>query len=550
MIAVNLDQVTVTYVTQPVFAGLSWDIHDDRCVGLVGPNGSGKSTLLKLIAGELASETGFVVRRKELSIGYLPQEPQFRPERNVWQTALAASSELAHIEAELERIATRLGQPEVYGDEASLHRALIQQEKLLEAFQTLGGPGYESRVRAILMSLGFDEIELTLPVTALSGGQKKLLGLAQLLVTQPDLLLLDEPDNHLDVRGKEFLESFITSYRGGVIIISHDRYLLDVVAEEIAELESGRLTRYPGNYSEYAFERQTRLLRQHELYQIQQREIGRLEQAAQRLLTWGRTHDNEKLIKRGKNILRRLDRIDRIERPVLESRKMRLALSGWRGSRKVLEIIDLDKRFLAVTPDGDEFLLFAGLDLLLWHGQRAGLIGPNGAGKSVLFRMILGQEPTSSGAIKIGPSVAIGYYAQEHDLLDPDHTLIETVRRAEPMSESGAINLLGRFLFNYEQARGRVAELSGGERSRLQIALLMLSDANFLLLDEPTNHLDIASAEVLEQALADFEGTVLVISHDRYFLDRVVDEILAVEEGALHTYPGGYSDYLEASANK
>jgi ATP-binding cassette subfamily F protein 3 len=550
MIAINLDRVSVTYAAEPVFENLSWEIHDQGCVGLVGPNGCGKSTLLRLIAGELTSDTGFTVRRKGLTIGYLQQEPHLEPGRIVWEEALSASTELARVEAELAQVEVRLADPAVYGDERALARTLDRQARLLEAYTQLGGPGYEGQVRSTLHSLGFAEPDLNLPVEALSGGQKKLLGLAKLLVTQPDLLLLDEPDNHLDLAGKGFLERFINAYHRAVIIVSHDRYLLDLVADEIVELEDGQLARYPGTYSEYAVEKELRLLRQQQLYQAQQKEITRLEQAAKRLMTWGKIYDNEKFSKRGQNILKRLEKLERVERPTLERRRMGLELNGWRGSDKVLEIVDLDKAFpVAASGSGasqEEAIVLAGLDLLIWQGERVGVIGPNGSGKSLLFRLILGGERPSGGQIKIGPSVEIGTYAQEHETLDYGSTLIDTVRQVAAISETGAVRFLGRFLFSYEQARGRVADLSGGERSRLQMALLMLSDANFLLLDEPTNNLDIASAEVLENALAEFEGTVCVISHDRYFLDRVVERVVGLDEGALTEYLGGYSDYQGA----
>jgi len=554
MIAVNLDRVSVTYVAEPIFQDLSWEIHDDRVVGLVGPNGCGKSTLLRLVVGELSSDTGFLVRRKELTIGYLHQEPRLEPGRTVWQEALTASTALARVEEELARVEARLAEPSVYGDEAALSRVLERQARLLDEYTHLGGPGYEGRVRSTLRGLGFADAEFDLPVDVLSGGQKKLVGLARLLVTQPDLLLLDEPDNHLDLEGKAFLERFIRGYAGAVIIVSHDRYLLDLVVDEIVELEDGRLTQYPGSYSEYVFEKQTQMLRQQQLYQAQQKEINRLEQAAKRLLTWGKVYDNEKFSRRGKNILQRLEKIERIDRPVLERKRMGLELNGWRGSNKVLEVVDLDKTFPA-PPAGagmgaDETIILAGLDLLIWRGERVGLVGPNGAGKSLLFRLILGEGTPSGGQIKIGPSVEIGYYAQEHETLDYGRTLIDTVRQAAKLSEDRAVRFLGRFLFSYEQSRGLVASLSGGERSRLQLALLTLSDANFLLLDEPTNNLDIPSAEVLEDALTDFEGAVFIISHDRYFLDRVAERIVELDEGTLTEYLGGYSDYQAAKAAK
>jgi ATP-binding cassette subfamily F protein 3 len=544
VIAVNLDKVSVTYIAEPVFKDLSWEIHDDRVAGLIGPNGCGKSTLLKLILGELSSDGGFISRQPDLSVGYLPQEPDLDPENTIWEEVLASNQALIEIEKGLAQIETRLADPEIYGNERKLANTIDRQARLLEEFTVLGGPGYEGHVRAILRNLGFAEIDFSLPIAVLSGGQKKLVGLAKLLIGQPNMLLLDEPDNHLDLVGKDFLANFIRNYPGCVVIVSHDRYLLDLVVDEIVELEDGRLEVYPGNYSEYAFEKQTRLLRQQQMFQAQQKEITRLEQSAKRLLTWGKVYDNVKFIRRGQNILKRLERIERIDRPVLERKRMGLELSGWRGSDKVLEIIDLEKAFPADNADAEK-VIFTGLQAILWRGQRVGLVGPNGVGKSLLFRLILEQEPASGGRINLGPSVKIGYYAQEHQTLDYTATLIDTIRHASPLSESRAVAFLGRFLFSYEQMRGPVSNLSGGERSRLQMALLMLSGANFLLLDEPTNNLDIASAEVLEEALNDFEGSVLVISHDRYFLDRVADHIWDLEEIGLGEYTGNYSDYQE-----
>jgi ATP-binding cassette subfamily F protein 3 len=543
MIAVHLDSVSVTYIAKPIFSALSWDIHDDRCVGLVGANGVGKSTLLRLIAGDLTSDTGYLNRKTGMTVGYLPQEPNLAAGRTVWEEALTASADLQVINEALDRCERHMADPTVYGDKVALTKAIDEQARLLHQFEEKGGPAYEGRVRATLLAMGFaGEAELALPTTALSGGQKKLLGLAKLLIVQPDLLLLDEPDNHLDLAGKSFLEELIRSYKGGVVIISHDRYLLDVVADEIAEIEDGRITLYAGNYSEFAFEKQARLLRQQQMYQAQQKEIDRLEQAAKRLLIWGRTYDNEKLIKRGRNIERRLERMERVEMPVLKRRRMQLELSGWRGSNKVLSIVDLDMYF-ASQSNTDGILVLAGLNLQVWRGERVGLVGANGSGKSVLFNLVLGKLQPTGGEIVIGPSVATGYYAQEHQTLDYESTLLDTVRNTRPMTESTAVAFLTKFLFSYEQIRSRVKTLSGGERSRLQMALLTLSDANLLLLDEPTNNLDIASIEVLEDALDGFDGTIIVISHDRYFLDRVVDRVVELENGALIEYTGNYSDY-------
>jgi ATP-binding cassette subfamily F protein 3 len=543
VIAVNLDKVTVTYISEPVFENLTWEIHDNRVAGLVGPNGCGKSTLLKLINGELTSDSGFIVRQPNLTVGYLPQEPTLNPENTVWLEVCSSHTELAQIENELAKIENKLAEPEVYNDPRRLARTIDQQSKLFEEYTSLGGPGFDGHVKAILNQLGFNDTDFPIQVEVLSGGQKKLVGLAKLLILKPKMLLLDEPDNHLDLDGKDFLANFIKNYPGGVIIVSHDRFLLDLVVDEITDLEDGNLKVYPGNYSEYAFEKQNSLLRQQQRYQAQQKEIDRLEQSAKRLLTWGQVYDNVKFIRRGKNILKRIERMDKINRPVLDRKRMGLELTGWRGSNKILEINDLDKLFH--NPTEGMTTLFSGVDITIWRDDRVGLVGPNGSGKSLLFKMILNQEVPTQGNIHIGPSVKIGYYAQEHETLDYNRTLIDTIRQAAPLSESDAVAFLGKFLFNYEQARGLVSNLSGGERSRLQMALLMLSGANFLLLDEPTNNLDIPSAEALEDTLVDFEGTILVISHDRYFLDQVTNKVLEIENKKLNEYDGNYSDYYE-----
>ncbi len=323
-----------------------------------------------------------------------------------------------------------------------------------------------------------------------------------------------------------------------MVIISHDRYLLDAVVTHITELEDGKLTTFAGDYSLFILDKEEKLARQAELYHVQQREIGRIEAAIKRYAIWAKVYDSEKFAKRAKAIQNRLDKMERIDRPTLERRRMELALSGWRGSTKVLELIGLKKSFGASSP-------LRGVNLLVRHGERVGLIGANGAGKSVLLRLIMDQESPDAGEVKIGPSVKTGHYAQEHETLNFAQTPLQAVRLARPLSEGNAVSFLGRYLFPYRQATQKIGDLSGGERSRLQLALLVLSDVNFLLLDEPTNNLDIASAEVLENALAEFEGTVLVISHDRYFLDRTVNRIVELENGALTEYEGGYSDYVE-----
>ncbi len=440
-----------------------------------------------------------------------------------------------------------MGDPAVYGDPARLARVMDEHARLLHDYETAGGLTYENRVRSTLRDLGLGDETFDRPLDTLSGGQAKLVGLARLLVWKPDLLLLDEPDNHLDVAGKEAVERLVRDYGGAVVIVSHDRYLLDQTVDRIAELERGQITVWPGTYSTYAVNKQLAALRQEQLYKAQQKRINQIEAAIARFELWASIVVDERHARQARARYKMLERMDKIERPGVQ-RRMQLALGGWRGSNKVLEIAGLEKCF--VDPaSGDVNVVLDGANLTLWHGERVGLVGPNGAGKSVLFRCILaaagiGAEQPDGGTIKLGPSVVAGYYAQQHETLHPDRTLLQEIRDLRPMYESDAIAFLGKFLFTYETCSKQVRQLSGGERSRLQLARLMLSDANFLLLDEPTNNLDIPSAEVLEAALEEFNGTVLVISHDRYFLDRIVDRVAALEGGKIVAFDGGYSDYL------
>lgn len=548
-IIVNVDKVTYHHGPLLVLDNLSWEIQTGQKIGLVGPNGAGKSTLLRLIAGELQPDSGYLVQHKT-RIGYLAQEPRFVPVEKggpatVWEAALSANADIHRLETEMRRLETRMGDPAVYEDEREFARVLAAHARAQEAFEQLDGYRYESSVKQALQTVGFAEADFDLAVAVLSGGQKKMLGLAQLLAIQCDLLLLDEPDNHLDMAGKVYLERFIHGFIGTVVIVSHDRYLLDEVVDHIAEIEDRKLTLYQGNYSAYSTEKQLRLLRQQQLYAAQQKEVARIEAAIARFEYWASIVIDERHIRQARSRQKMLDRMDKVEKPVFERERMGLELNGWRGSNKVLDIANLDKIFAPRGMETEDKIVLLGLNLLVWRGERVGLIGANGSGKSVLFRCILGQDEPTNGAIKIGPSVKIGYYAQQHETLDPQRTLIEEIWDAKSMSEHAAVNFLRRFLFPYERTRDTVSTLSGGERSRLQLAKLMLSDANFLLLDEPTNNLDLPSCEVLEQALEEFEGTALIISHDRYFLNRIADRVVELEDGSLTEYAGDYTYYAQ-----
>jgi ATP-binding cassette subfamily F protein 3 len=540
MIQIQLSKVTLVLGAKHIFENLDWEIQHGQKIGLIGPNGTGKSSLFKLITDEYSAELGgTVTRARQLRIGYLPQQPELDLTLTAFEAALNGNPRVEEVRVELEQVEASLADPIVYGHEGKLQTALDRQAHLLDEYQSYGGDSYPERVRELLLGLGMAEGDLSKPLSVLSGGQKKLVGLARLLLVRPDVLLLDEPDNHLDLPGKIYLEKLIREYESTVVIISHDRYMLDAVVTHIADLEDGKLTVFKGDYSSYVMDKEARIARQEQMFRAQQKEIGRLEAAIKRYAIWGKVYDNEDFAARAKSMQKRLDKMDKVEKPVIERRRMDLSrLNGWRGSNKVLELEGVSKSF-------DAKRIFKEINETIWHGERVGLIGPNGSGKSVFIRMLLGQEDVDQGEIKIGPSVSVGHYAQEHETLDFEQTLLDAARYAGGMSESNATAFLLRYLFTYQQISQKIGELSGGERSRLQLALLVLSNSNFLLLDEPTNNLDIASAEVLEQALEDFVGTVLVISHDRYFLDRTVQRLLAIENGRLVEYLGGYSDYLE-----
>jgi len=534
----RLDKVSHHYGAQTIVENISWEIYHDARIGLIGPNAAGKSTLLRMLARELEPDAGTIHIARSVRVGFLPQEVRFDLDRTLLEEARTASPTLASLETEIDRIAVQMAEPGVYGDYAKLGRLTARQEMLLGEFQAKGGLNFEGRVRSTLRGLGFSESDFSLPLGALSGGQKKLVGLAKLLLEQPNLLLLDEPDNHLDLQGKLFLEGLISDYPGAVVIVSHDRYLLDIVAEDIVELDGGRLVFYSGNYSEYAFEKRQKLLSHERQYKIQQHEIRRMEFAIRRLLGWA-AGQNEKLVKRGRSMQKRLDKIDRVDKPVFEHKTIGLTLAAsTRGSNKTLEIRHAQKSF-------DGHTVLRDVDFTVWNGQRVGIIGPNGSGKTVLLRCVLGEEVLTAGEIVRGPANTIGYYDQEHQTLEMDNTLADEVTRHAALTNRELYGLLGRFLFTADDAGKKVRDLSGGEKARVQMARLMLQGANFLLLDEPTNHLDIVSAEQLEEALEDFNGTLLVVSHDRYFLDNAVSRILELQDGRIKEYEGNYTDYLQ-----
>lgn len=540
----RINNISVRFADRELYRDLSWAIGERDRVALVGANGAGKSTLFRVLLGEIEPDRGKVHRLKGVRMGGLPQDVSLPAGKSLLETAMIKPPELLEIENALAETEEGLADPVVYGDDAKLADALERHDALLAEYARMNGGRHASRARELLAMLGFDASDYDRPNETLSGGQKKMVALVQLAVSAPDILLLDEPDNHLDMAGKARLERFILNYRGSVVIISHDRYLLDEVATQTVELEQGTLTVYHGNFSYYVNERQARRLRQQQLYVTQQKEIARLQAMIEQFERWAKQVLSRKHMlaaRQRRRMLEKMDERGEIIEKVVDQRLMDFRVDGWRGSKKVVE-------FKRVTMAFDDDPLFMDLDLLLRHGERAGLIGPNGAGKTVLLQLILGELQPVAGDIVVGPSVRIGFYSQEHRTLDPwlERTPLDLARDIQNSNESTAVNFLLRMAFSYEQTRQPIRTLSGGERSRLQLARVMLQRPNLLLLDEPTNNLDIPSVEVLESALDEFNGAVLIVSHDRYFLDQTVDRVLELHEAELTEYIGGYTEYQAA----
>jgi ATP-binding cassette, subfamily F, member 3 len=552
MLLVNFSKVSKDFGGNPVFNEVDLEIIEGERIGLVGENGSGKSTLFKLMAGLDTPTSGVISRKRNLTIGYLTQEVDPRlDKKSIYQAVSETSAELVALPGILNELEAQMSDPDIAADADEMTRVLEEYGRAQERFEALGGYILGHRVETVLNGLGFDSSEFTQLVGVLSGGEKKLVNLARILIEMPDLLLLDEPDNHLDLDAKAWLEQYIHGYPGTVLIISHDRHLLDRVVKKIFELEDGTNSEYAGNYSFYFEERQQRLLKQQEMYSLQQTEIKRLEASMRQLKSWAKM--NPKFAGRAEYMAKRVEkaREEAVNRPVMERDKIKVDLDADRSGKKVLEIKGLSKSFGVHGERGEQEeqggrALFEPFDFTLLYGERVGIVGANGSGKTTLLKTMMELIPATTGTVKIGASVVLGYYAQEQETLPGESTPLDFVRRLKKMTEPQAISFLRGLLFSYEDLRTPIRQLSGGEKSRLQMARLMLTEANFLMLDEPTNNLDIASTEVLEAALLEFEGTILTVSHDRYFLDKIVDKIIAIgNDGRVRVYPGNFSYYFE-----
>jgi ATP-binding cassette, subfamily F, member 3 len=524
----RLSEVHKSYGVQDVLRGTSLQVNPGEHVGLVGRNGAGKSTIFRLVRGEESADRGDVVRARGVRLGLLDQHVHFKPGSTVHESALAAFGRLQQIEHEMHELEHRMAEA---GDD--LEKVLERYSDLQHEFEHEGGFEYAARAEAILQGLGFDREMWSLETEKLSGGQQNRLGLACLLLAQPDVLLLDEPTNHLDVNAVEWLEEFLQGYEAAYVIVSHDRYFLDRCCRRIIELENGRAASYTGNYSDYLVEREERREAQQRAYDNQQQLIAKTEEFIRRNLAGQKT----KQAKSRRKMLEKLERLDAVRRDQ-SSGDFRLQAIERTGNH-VLTVTDLAVGYPEKHLAGD-------ISFILRRGECLGIIGPNGSGKTTFLKTILNKLPPLAGELRWGTKVQIGYYAQQLDDLDDRNEIIMELRRVAPSSATAGElrSFLAKFLFTGDDVYKHVRDLSGGEKGRLALAKLIYSRVNVLVLDEPTNHLDIPSREALEEALSAYEGTIVTISHDRYFLDRVATQILALDGlGGAEHYDGDYTEY-------
>lgn len=518
----------------PILEDAVFHINDYEKAAIVGINGAGKSTLLKIIMGEETADSGEIILAKGRTIGYLAQHQNFTSEDTIYDALLEVRKDILELEQKIRSLELQMKHKEG----AELEQLLEQYSKATHAFEQADGYACKSEVTGVLKGLGFTEEEFSRKVNTLSGGQKTRISLGRLLLTKPDLIMLDEPTNHLDLNSIAWLETFLLNYSGSVMIVSHDRYFLNRIVNKVVEIEHGQVTMFSGNYSDYSTKKAQ--MREIELkaYMNQQQEIKHQEEVITKLKSFNR----EKSIKRAESREKMLQKIERLEKPMVLNDSMHIEFHpAVTSGNDVLSIKDLSKSFGNLS-------LFQHADIEIKRGERVAIIGDNGTGKTTLLKIINQMLPADSGEILPGSKVHIGYYDQEQQLLHEDKTLFDELEDAFPsMTNTEIRNLLAAFLFTGDDVFKLVGDLSGGERGRLSLAKLMLSDANFLILDEPTNHLDIVSKEILENALTHYTGTVLFVSHDRYFINQTATRILSLYRGQFVNFLGNYDYFLEKS---
>lgn len=528
----SCQNISKAFVENQVLKNVSFHIEDHEKAAILGINGAGKTTLLRIIVGEMTPDDGQVVLAKDKTLGYLAQNSTVDTSHTIYEELLSVKADLLRLEEKIRECENNMK----HADGDALEDLMKQYTSLTHAFETGGGYLYRSELVGVLKGLGFTEDEFSKPVATLSGGQKTRVALGRLLLQNPDLIILDEPTNHLDMNSIAWLETYLLNYKGAVLIVSHDRYFLDRIAGKVIEIDQSKATTFMGNYSDYAVKKEQLRVAAWNAYMNQQREIKHQEEVIEKLKSFNR----EKSIKRAESREKMLDKIEVIEKPSEVRTDMKLTLTPRiLSGNDVLTVEHLSKSF-------DSHKLFTDVNFEIKRGEHVAIIGDNGSGKTTLLKILNGLVPADQGTFRLGSNVEIGYYDQEHHVLHSEKTLFEEISDDYPYLNNTQIrNVLAAFLFTGEDVFKRISELSGGERGRVSLAKLVLSNANFLILDEPTNHLDIMSKEILEDALNGYEGTILYVSHDRYFINRTAHRILDLTEGQFVSYVGNYDYYLE-----
>ena len=528
----SCQNISKAFVENQVLKNVSFHIEDHEKAAIVGINGAGKTTLLRIIVGEMTPDDGQVVLAKDKTLGYLAQNSTVDTSHTIYEELLSVKADLLRLEEKIRECENDMK----HADGDALEDLMKQYTSLTHAFETGGGYLYRSELVGVLKGLGFTEDEFSKPVATLSGGQKTRVALGRLLLQNPDLIILDEPTNHLDMNSIAWLETYLLNYKGAVLIVSHDRYFLDRIAGKVIEIDQSKATTFMGNYSDYAVKKEQLRVAAWNAYMNQQRDIKHQEEVIEKLKSFNR----EKSIKRAESREKMLDKIEVIEKPSEVRTDMKLTLTPRiLSGNDVLTVEHLSKSF-------DSHKLFTDVNFEIKRGEHVAIIGDNGSGKTTLLKILNGLVPADQGTFRLGSNVEIGYYDQEHHVLHSEKTLFEEISDDYPYLNNTQIrNVLAAFLFTGEDVFKRISDLSGGERGRVSLAKLVLSNANFLILDEPTNHLDIMSKEILEDALNGYEGTILYVSHDRYFINRTAHRILDLTEGQFVSYVGNYDYYLE-----
>lgn len=528
----SVSNICKAFAEKSILQNISFHLEDYDKAALVGVNGAGKSTLLKIIVGELSPDDGLVTFAKGKTIGYLAQNTEVSGDTTIYECLLQVKQNLLSLEKEIRKAEEFMKEcpPEEMDD------LMKQYANMSEQFEREGGYQYKSELTGVLKGLGFLEEEFIKPISTLSGGQKTRIALGKLLLTKPDLIILDEPTNHLDMNSISWLENYLLNYSGAVFIVSHDRYFLDKIAGKVIELDQGKSTLFVGNYSDYSTKKEQLRTALLHAYLKQQQEIRHQEEVIEKLKSFNR----EKSVKRAESREKALNKIERLEKPTETTSEMKLHLTPRITSgNDVLSVENLSKAF-------PHHPLFSELNFEIKRGEHIAIIGDNGTGKSTLLKIITGLTDADNGKLRLGTNVTLGYYDQEHQVLNNDKTLFEEISDDYPNLNNTEIrNTLAAFLFTGDDVFKKISSLSGGERGRVLLAKLMLSESNFLILDEPTNHLDIMSREILESALNSYEGTILYVSHDRYFINKTAGRILELSDSRLTNYLGNYDYYLE-----